>query len=125
MTEVKKAEWYFSQKDHYCPYCWTICTNQLTEHRDQWRDKLPYEDHIKSWWAFHGITGELLSEEESGTNGKARLVQNLICEGIGCTYKKVKTRVMLAPGDTRKQILPKKVQEYYYYEGKLVHYQNL
>ena len=27
---------------------------------------------------------------------------------------------MLAPGDTRKQILPRVVKEYYYYEGKKV-----
>ena len=87
---------------------------------EHWQDNLTYEELKERGWASHALTGELLSKEESGTNGKARLVQNLICEGIGCTYKKVKTRVMLAPGDTRKQILPKKVQEYYYYEGKLV-----
>jgi len=120
MTEVKKAEWYFSQKDHYCPYCGTICTNQLTEHRDQWQDKLPYEEHVKRGWAFHGITGELLSEEELGSNGTRRVVQNLICEHVDCTYQKYKTKVCLKPGHEGKQILPKRVQEYYYYEGKKV-----
>ena len=122
MTEVKKAEWYFSQPDHYCPHCGTICTNQLKTYKreEHWRDNVSYEESIKLGLANHALTGELLSKEEYGTNGIPRLIQNLICEGIDCTYKKVKTRVMLAPGDTRKQILPRVVKEYYYYEGKKV-----
>tara|TARA_A100001035_G_scaffold84403_1_gene65483 strand:+ start:1128 stop:1907 length:780 start_codon:yes stop_codon:yes gene_type:complete len=122
MAEVYKAEWYFSQQDHYCPYCGTICTNQLRPYKkeEHWQDNVSYEEAIKLGWAKHALTGELLSKKEYGTNGKARLVQNLICEGIGCTYKKVKTRVMLSPDDKRKQILPRVVKEYYYYEGKKV-----
>jgi hypothetical protein len=60
------------------------------------------------------------NKEEHDTHGMERLIQNLICEGIDCTYKKVKTRVMLSPNDTRKQIKPKIVKEYYYHEGKKV-----
>ena len=112
MSEVYKTEWYFSQPDNYCPYCGTICTNQLRPYDES--KEMSYEDlpeHVKKQFA---------NSEEHDTQGMNRLVQNIICEGIDCTYKKVKTRVMLAPGDTRKQILPKRVQEYYYYEGKKV-----
>tara|TARA_A100000164_G_scaffold118132_1_gene104271 strand:- start:25 stop:774 length:750 start_codon:yes stop_codon:yes gene_type:complete len=112
MTEVHKAEWYFSQQDNYCPYCGTICTNQLRPY-DESKER-SYEDqpeHVKKQFA---------NLEEHDTQGTERLVQNLICEGIDCTYKKVKTRVMLSPSDKRKQILPRVGKEYYYYEEKLV-----
>ena len=125
MTEVHKAEWYFSQQDHYCPYCGTICTNQLKPYKkeEHWQDNLTYEEVKKRGWDRNAITGERLKEEDIGTNGRARLLQNLICEGINCTYKKIKTKVMLSPSNIKKgkkQILPKKVREYYYYEGKKV-----
>ena len=42
MTEVKKAEWYFSQPDHYCPHCGTICTNQLRPYDES--KEITYEE---------------------------------------------------------------------------------
>ncbi len=110
MTEVHKAEWYFSQQDNYCPYCGTICTNQLR----------PYDESKEVHYEEKHALKQHLTKKEYETQGMERLIQNLICEGIDCTYKKVKTRVMLSPNDTRKQIKPKIVKEYYYYEGKKV-----
>ena len=110
MTEVHKAEWYFSQQDHYCPHCGTICTNQLR----------PYDESKEVHYEEKHALKQHLTKKEYETQGTERLIQNLICEGIDCTYKKVKTKVMLSPNDTRKQILPRVVKEYYYYEGKKV-----
>ena len=112
MTEVKKAEWYFSQQDHYCPHCGTICTNQLRPYDAS--KEIAYEDQPED------LKKRFANLEDYELQGSERLVQKLICEGIDCTYKKVKTKVMLSPRDTRKQILPKTVKEYYYYEGKKV-----
>ena len=118
MSEVYKSEWYFSQQDHYCPYCGTICTNQLRPYDSS--KEMGYDEAKEKGIAINAVTKKPQAKEEFGTNGKARVIQNLICEGIGCTYKKIKTRVMLAPGDTRKQIKPRVTKEYYYYEGKKV-----
>ena len=112
MTEVRKAEWYFSQQDNYCPYCGTICTNQLRPYDES--KEIAYEDQPED------LKKRFANSEDYELQGTERLIQNLICEGIDCTYKKVKTRVMLSPNDTRKQIKPKIVKEYYYYEGKKV-----
>ena len=121
MTEVHKAEWYFSQQDHYCPYCGTICTNQLRPYDKSlevsYEDaKIKYKGHTPENY----LGQKVHSEEDWNIQGNSKIVQLLICEGIDCTYKKVKTRVMLGPNDTRKQILPKTAKEYYYYEEKLV-----
>ena len=110
MTEVHKAEWYFSQQDHYCPHCGTICTNQLR----------PYDESKEVHYEEKHALKQHLTKKEYETQGTERLIQNLICEGIDCTYKKVKTKIMLSPNDTRKQILPRVSKEYYYYEEKLV-----
>ena len=112
MTEVKKAEWYFSQQDHYCPHCGTICTNQLRPYDAS--KEIAYEDQPED------LKKQFANLEDYELQGSERLVQKLICEGIDCTYKKVKTKVMLAPSDTRKQIKPRVTKEYYYYEGKKV-----
>ena len=112
MTEVKKAEWYFSQQDHYCPHCGTICTNQLRPYDAS--KEIAYEDQPED------LKKRFANLEDYELQGSERLVQKLICEGIDCTYKKVKTRVMLSPSDKRKQILPRVGKEYYYYEEKLV-----
>ena len=121
MTEVKKAEWYFSQPDHYCPHCGTICTNQLRPYDES--KEVSYEEAKQKYNTeipTNFLGQKIYSQEEWEVQGNPRIVQNLICEGIDCTYKKVKTRVMLAPEDKRKQILPRVVKEYYYYEGKKV-----
>jgi len=121
MTEVHKTEWYFSQQDHYCPYCGTICTNQLRPYNES--KEVSYEEHkikYNTEIPTNFLGQKIYSEEKWNSQGNPRIVQNLICEGIDCTYKKVKTKVMLSPNDTRKQILPRVVKEYYYYEGKKV-----
>ena len=121
MSEVHKAEWYFSQPDNYCPHCGTICTNQLrpydkSKEVSYEENKIKYNTEIPT----NFLGQKVYSEKEWNVQGNPRIVQNLICEGINCTYKKVKIRIMTAPTEKRKQILPKVAKEYYYYEGKLV-----
>ena len=110
LKEVNYAKWYFNQTDHYCTYCGCICTNQLK----------PYDKKREGKWNEVPIAKQetYKSKENWETQGSSRLVQKLVCEN--CTYKKIKTRVMLSPNDTRKQLLPKMANEKYYYEGNLV-----
>jgi|TARA_B110000263_G_scaffold247980_1_gene261931 hypothetical protein len=110
LEEVEYAKWYFNQTDHYCTYCGCICTNQL----------IPYDKKREGKWDKVPIAKQKIykSKEKWETTGSPRLIQKLVCEN--CTYKKIKTRVMLSPTDTRKQILPKMANEKYYYEGNLV-----
>jgi len=110
LKEVVYAKWYFNQTDHYCPHCGCICTNQLK----------PYDKTKEKKWDEVPIAKQKIykSKEKWETTGSPKLIQKLVCEH--CSYIKVKTRVMLSPDDTRKQILPRMVYEKYYYEGNLV-----